>query len=95
MPFLHLGVYPEERHAPDAKAIQAVLDRAKDWFRYAPYCWLIYTTKDAQTWYERLRNIPGMEDHASFLICELPLAQKDKRAGWLPESVWAWINRAR
>lgn len=95
MPFLHLGVRYEDPEAPKTKAIEEVLNRAKDWYRYAPNCWIIYTGKDAKTWGERLRRIPAMEDHASFLICEMPLEQKDKRDGWLPEAVWKWINKER
>ena len=95
MPFLHLGVNFEEHGAPNRGAIDAILNKAKDWLRYSPNCWLIYTGKDVETWQNRLREISVMEDHASFLICEIPLAQKDKRGGWLPESVWEWINKNR
>jgi hypothetical protein len=95
MPFLHLGVRFEDSGAPNRSAIEEVLNKAKDWFRYTPNCWIIYTAKDADTWHRRIRDIPGMKDHTSFLICEILLSQKDKRAGWLPESVWEWINKDR
>ena len=93
--FLHLGVRFEDSGAPDRDAIEAVLNRAKDWFRYAPNCWIIYTGQNASWWYEKLHNIPGMEGHAGFLICEMPLNNREKRAGWLPKSVWDWINKDR
>lgn len=92
MPFLHLGVRSENSDAPDVKAIQKVLDRARSWIRYAPNCWLIYTGKDAKTWTDRLRQIPGMDESTSFLICEISL-DDDKYSGWLTDSVWDWINR--
>jgi len=95
MPFLHLGVRFEDSDALDRKAIEKVLNKARDWIRYAPNCWLIYTGKDAKTWSQRLREIPGMEDSASFLICEVLVNQKDKRDGWLSDSVWQWIKRSR
>jgi hypothetical protein len=95
MPFLHLGVRYEDSDAPNTKAIEEVLNKAKDWYRYAPNCWIIYTGKDAKTWGERLRDVPGMKDHAGFLICEIQVDQKDKRDGWLSQDVWDWIKRDR
>jgi hypothetical protein len=94
MPFLHLGVKFEDDEAPKRKAIEEVLNRAKDWLRYAPDCWLIYTTRDAKTWSTRLREIPGMEGHTSFLICEVSLFDS-KASGWLAKSAWEWINKSR
>jgi len=95
MRFLHLGVRFEDSSAPNREAIEAVLNKAKDWFRYASNCWIIYTTKDAQTWSDRLRKVPGMEGHTSFLICEMSLGRKEKRAGWLPKEAWDWIDKDR
>ncbi len=95
MPFLHLGVYREDAEAPKREAIEAVLNKAKDWYRYAPNCWLIYTARSPAYWCEKLREISGMDGHASFLVCELPIDKKDKRAGWLQVSVWEWINKSR
>ncbi len=93
--FLHLGVRFEDSDAPDRKAIEAVLDKARDWFRYAPSCWIIYTSRPADWWCDRLRKIPRMEGHTSFLLCEMPLGEKEKRSGWLPQSAWEWINKER
>lgn len=45
------------------------------------------TSKDAKTWYRRLR--PKLSDGDRLLIVELNF---DERAGWLPHDVWAWIN---
>jgi hypothetical protein len=93
MPFLHLGVIFEDSEAPKSKDIEKVLNRAKDWLRYAPNCWLIYSAKGAKVWGKRIREIDGMEEHARFLICEMPVDMKDKRDGWLSKSVWDWIKR--
>jgi hypothetical protein len=95
MPFLHLSIRLEDPEAPDRKVIQKVLNGAKDWYRYAPNCWLIYTGLDAHTWAEKIRKIPGIEEHTSFLICETPVNDRTTRAGWLPRSVWNWINQKR
>lgn len=93
--YLHLGVNSEGSEAPARNTIESVLDKAKDWFRYAPNCWIIYTSRDADWWSARLRKIPGMEAHTSFLVCEMSLNEKEKRSGWLPRSAWDWINKRR
>jgi hypothetical protein len=90
MPFLHLGVRSDDSEAPDRKAIEEVLNKAKNWYRYAPNCWVIYTSKDASIWSERLRAIPGMEDHAAFFICEINNAN---RSGWLTANFWDWFKK--
>jgi len=95
MPFLHLGVNFESRDAPGRKAIEEVLNKAKDWYRYAPNCWLIYTARSAKYWSEKISAIPGMEQNASFLICDVLIYEKDKRDGWLSQSAWDWINKER
>lgn len=96
MPFLHLGVYmDDEQGAPKRLEIERVLNKAKDWFRYAPNCWIIFTARDPAWWSERIRRIDGMEEHAGFLIAEMSLNPKDKRAGWLKQSAWDWINKER
>ena len=73
------------------KRIQGELDKATDWIRYAPNCWILYTTRGANSWYKRLVEIPGMEDH-TFFVCELNILN---RGGWLPKSVWEWIQKER
>jgi hypothetical protein len=94
MPFLHLAVTRQDSEAPDNKAIERVLDKAKDWYRYAPNCWLIYTGRDAAWWYQKLSEIPAMEsDATTFLIGEMLIDQKNKRAGWLKTSTWHWIRK--
>jgi hypothetical protein len=95
MPFLHLGVHFEDNQAPDRKAIEEVLNKAKDWYRYAPNCWLIFTSLDADEWSRRLKKIPGMEDHTSFLVCEVLVGKQDKRAGWMRQTTWDWIKKDR
>jgi hypothetical protein len=89
MPFLHLRVWGSP---PERDAIEDVLNKAKDWYRYSPNCWIIYTARDAQWWYERLSNIPGMKNDASFFIAEMRLSN---RAGWATPGMWKWIEKNR
>jgi hypothetical protein len=92
MAFLHLGVRFGNSETPTKKDIENVLNKAKDWFRYAPNCWLIYTNRDAETWGKRIQEIQGMEENTSFFLCELRI---DKRYGWLSDSAWKWIKKDR
>jgi hypothetical protein len=91
--FLHLGVNFKTRTATteNLREIEALLDNAKDWYRYAPNCWLIYTSKNPETWHERLKSIPWMQQQ-TYLICVVDL---DEKSGWLGRSTWDWINKDR
>ena len=58
--------------------------------RYAPNCWIIYTAKDARTWYSRVK--PLLEKGDRVLICEL---NTENKQGWLENWMWKWLNKAR
>ena len=91
--FLHLGINFKTK-SPTAEVIEeveAVLNKAKDWLRYAPNCWLIYTSVGPKTWHERLKQIPWMAEQ-SYLICSV---DPTKKSGWLARTVWDWINQDR
>jgi len=75
---------------PKTTGIKEVFDRASDWMRYAPNCWIVWTNKDPETWYERLKPFLGSGEHV--FICALDLTT---RQGWLPKSTWDWINKNR
>jgi len=87
--FLHIGFDFEGRSAP-TKAIQKVLDKALDWIRYAPNCYIVYTSRDVHHWYKRLRDV--IEEDDNIFVVEVNM---EKRQGWLPHSVWEWIKKAR
>ncbi|WP_168075015.1 hypothetical protein [Caulobacter sp. SSI4214] len=74
----------------DEAMLHARFDKALDWIKYAPNCWILYTTKDSKTWYERVRKVVG--ERAHIFVVEVNLKH---RAGWLPKSVWAWIAKDR
>lgn len=65
-------------------------NKAKDWVRYAPNCWIVWTTSDMETWYARVR--PYMKNEDYVFICEINLKN---RQGWLPKFIWDWINKPR
>jgi hypothetical protein len=90
--FLHLGVsFAATDGAAERVAIEQVLDKARDWFRYAPNCWLIYTSRSAKSWQDDILKLPGMKSHTLF-ICEVNI---QNRSGWLYPSTWEWIDKSR
>jgi hypothetical protein len=78
-------------HPSQQEEIEGKLDKARDWLRYAPNCWLLYTSFSASEWGERLRSLPTMEG-CRLLVCEVNLKNK---GGWLPRSAWDWMNKDR
>jgi len=66
------------------------LSQALDWVRYAPNCWIVWTSESADAWYARLR--PLLRDDESVFICKLDIGN---RAGYLPGLVWDWLDRER
>lgn len=90
--FLHLGIRYEGSDRPDRDSIESLLDIAKGWYRYAPNCWIIYTGRDSDYWYDKLKEIPGIKKSTSFFICRVNL---DDRAGWMSNKFWEWVRRYR
>ena len=87
--FLHLAINPVDSDYQDL--VEEALNRATDWIRYLPNCYLIYTGQPAKVWYQRLCDIDTTKDR-NFFICEVDLTN---RAGWMKTSAWKWINKDR
>jgi hypothetical protein len=87
--FLHISFNFRRRAAP-TESIETQLEKALDWIRYMPTCYLLYTRTDAQTWYTRLRKVIDEDDH--IFVVELNI---ENRQGWLPKTVWEWIRQDR
>ena len=85
--FLHVAFNSKD---PRIDQWTPVFDKATDWLRYAPNCWIIYTGRDPEIWFDRVKPLLREGEHV--LICELKLSN---RRGWLPKSAWEWINRTR
>jgi hypothetical protein len=88
--FLHVGFSFRGGRSVPTDSIQTVLNKALDWVRYAPNCYILYTTTDVETWYVLLRKVIHEKDH--IFIVELNI---ENREGWLPKSVWEWIRKDR
>ena len=86
--FLHVGfkwVGP-----PKTAELKPVFSKAVDWVRYAPNCWILYTTSSARVWKERVK--PHLGDEDSVLIVKL---DPSERNGLLPRWVWDWFKKPR
>ena len=68
--------------------LKPVFNKAIDWFRYAPNCWIVWTSSSAEKWYERLR--PHIKDADSMFIVRLDMSE---RQGWLSKSIWEWMDQ--
>lgn len=86
--FLHIGF--NWVGAPKIDELESVFNLAVDWVRYAPDCWIVWTSSSPQKWYARLK--PHLEPGDNVFICELRI---ENRSGWLPKWVWKWINKDR
>ena len=77
-----------EGEKPPLPAIEESLNKALDWVRYAPNCWLLYTSRDEQVWAERMRKMVGEE--ASILVVKVDM---EHRAGYMEKFIWEWIQK--
>lgn len=82
-----LSVTFDFKHAPDEVELNAILDRAKDWVKFAPESWLLWTTSTPDRWNTRLKKVARTGDR--FVIFEVDISQ---RSGVMPRSFWEFIR---
>lgn len=83
--FLHIGFNFGTRPTKSAP-LKEIFDTAIDWYRYAPNCWVIYTSRSVDKWYELLK--PKIHKDDAMFICELTI---ENRQGWMEDDFWKWI----
>lgn len=84
--FLHIAFRWADGRAKTDELIPK-FDLAANWIRYAPNCWIMYTSRDPDSWYSLLRS--HITDRDWLFIVELNI---HNRQGWLPRSVWDWLR---
>ena len=87
--YLHIGFNFESRPIPEAK-LEKLFNTALDWTRYAPNCWILWTTSEPEEWYKYIKA--NIHENDKFFICELNVSN---RQGWLPRSIWTWLQKDR
>jgi len=73
---------------PRISTLTPIFNKAIDWIRYAPNCWIVWTSSSPETWYGRLKPLLGEKD--SLFIVEINVAE---RQGWLSRSIWDWLKK--
>lgn len=87
--FLHIGL--NFSGVTKVAELIPVFNQALDWVRYAPNCWIVWTTSSPEQWYERLRLHLTANDHMFIAALDLQRGYY----GWLPQEVWDWLSNAR
>jgi len=93
--YIHISFhYPES--LPELEAthhIQPIINEADDWIKYADNCWIVWSSKNPNDWYEKFKAIPRLKD-CWILILKMDFTP-DNRAGQLPQWVWDWVQKPR
>jgi hypothetical protein len=90
--FIHVGF--TWKNPPKAEELEPVFNKARDWMRYAPNCWILYTKIDPDAWYVRIKPHLGDGDHV--LIAEINLsAVNTSYTGYESKWIWDWIRKQR
>ena len=83
-------VYLECRPRVLLEDLEKKMNLANDWFRIQGDLWILHSTRNEETWYERLSPLIGVD--GSLFICRL---SEHDRQGWMPEDFWSWLERER
>jgi hypothetical protein len=72
------------------ESIKKEMDKALDWFKYDSKNWIVYTSSNANKWYERLKKL--VEPDGDLFICKLDISDRN---GWMEKEFWEWIKKER
>jgi hypothetical protein len=91
--FLHIGL---SYQLPPTLEMSAALDatissEAFDWMRYSFFCYLVWSSSDAETICRKILRVPGMQGCSMFVSG----IDTDDGFGYLPPWAWEWIKRDR
>ena len=83
-------VYVERRSGVSRENLEEKMSLANDWYRIRHHLWILHSTRDEDTWYERLS--PLVKKEGSLFICRL---NEHRRQGWMTEEFWSWLEHER
>jgi hypothetical protein len=87
--FLHIGF--TWSGVPKTAELEPLFDAlSKDWLRYSPTSWIVWTDRPASDFLYALKPKMGAED----LVLIVGISMSD-RNGWQPKWIWEWIDRKR
>jgi hypothetical protein len=83
-------IYVEPNAGVTRQQLEEMLNKALDWYRYNKGHYVVYTSANTDTWYNRLA--PLVTPNGYMFICRL-----DKTAyhGWMPKDFWEWFQKVR
>ncbi|MDF3980453.1 hypothetical protein P3W23_00365 [Luteibacter sp. PPL554] len=78
--------------SPDASAdtIKEAMNKSLDWYRVSENFWIVYTARNAEVLYKRLK--PSVKDPGRVFISRLDLTD---RQGWMAKGFWTWLKKER
>jgi hypothetical protein len=95
--FYHISIQPGPPTIEDilsgdkdnAQKIEKKLELSYTWYKYADGAYVVYTKKNAATWYNLLR--PFIRKGGKIFICRLDVSD---RQGWMNKEFWNWLRTA-
>ena len=83
-------IYIDPKPDVSLDEIEKNMNLALDWFRINKKYWIVYTSANQDTWFNRLSRF--VEPEGSLFICKL---QPDQSQGWLNRDFWDWLKSKR
>jgi len=80
-------IYVRPRQGVLQAQVQDKMNLARDWFRFDPNVWIVFSTSDEGKWYARLA--PLVRQNGAVFICRLDIARSQ---GWFSKELWLWIR---
>lgn len=87
--FLHIGI--NFKSGTKVDELVPAFNKALDWLRYSPNCWVVWTTSSPEQWYARLK--PHLSEEDQMFIAALDLNKG--YYGWLTKDMWDWFTKDR
>jgi hypothetical protein len=75
---------------PKTKELVPAFDKALDWIRFAPNCWIVWSNNSAETLYKRIKPLLSEKDHVFVVALDI-----SERQGWMSKSFWDWLKQER
>ena len=83
-------IYIDRKKDITYEDVKEKMDRSLDWYRISDKQWIVYSSSDPETLYERLG--PLVKETGNLFICQL---EESNRQGWMPKDFWEWLRKAR
>lgn len=90
--FLHIGLMYQQPTVELAEALDATIaSEAFDWMRYSFFCYIVWSSSDAETICRKILRVPGMQGSTMFVTG----IDTNDGFGYLPPWAWEWLKRDR